>query len=185
MKANSRQIMRSAEDALAEIEARRHMAEHGWNSDKVLNALVEGFRTLRKMPDKARHGTIRSVWPDDIYAKEPDLLEVERFAAEVHAIQLGEEEMKARHEERNWTIVPPTPAEISRMSAVLVWPARYLEDRAIRVVVMSCAVVRASDRSLMKMCRERGWPYTTTFARCRKAGKVIASRLNEEGVAAW
>lgn len=185
MKSSSRQIMRSAEDALAEIEARRRIAEHGWNSDKVLASIVGGYRTLRKLPDMARHRAIRSVWPDDIYAKAPELIEVERFAAEVHAIQLGAEETKARQDERNRTVIPPTPSEIDQMTVSLVWPARYVEQRALRVVVMQCAVVRASDMSLRKLCRDRGWPYETTFARCKRAGKIIADGLNKDGVASW
>lgn len=185
MKADARRIMRSAAEEIEHRSAQMAMQEHGWNSDKVLNAVVDAYRTLRKMPDKTRHKAIRCAWPDDIYAKAPNLIETEKFAAEVHAIALGEEEIQARQAERNRTVVPPSPIDINRMSIALVWPARYIEDRAIRVVLMECSVIRAADLSLRKMCRQRGWPYTTTFMRCQRAGAVIAGRLNEEGIAAW
>lgn len=185
MRANSRQIMRSAQDELDRLARKRMLLEHGWNSEKVLVAVVDAFRTLGKLPDRSRHKVLRSAWPDDTYAKAPKLIETEKFAAEVHAIALGEEEIQARQAERNFVIVPPTPVDIDRMSIALVWPARYIEDRAIRVVLMQCSVVRAADKSLRKLCRDRGWPYEATFARCRRAGKIIAARLNEDGVATW
>ena len=185
MKAEARRIMRSPQEEIERLISERALEQHGWNSDKVLNSLVDAFRTLRKLPDRTRHKTIRSVWPDDTFAKEPDLLETERFAAEVHAIALGQDEIQARQSQRNRTIIPPSPLDIDRMTLALVWPARYIEDRALRVVVMECAVVHAADRSLRKMCRERGWPYTTTFARCQRAGAIMAKSLNQDKVAAW
>ena len=185
MKARARAVIRSASEELAMLDARRAIAINGWNGDDVLFHLVAAFRTLRKLPDKARHKAIRSVWPDDAFAKEPDSLETERFAAEVAAIELGDEEVKARHAEQNRSTIPPTPIEISQMNEALAWPARYIEERHLRVIVMTCSVVRASNRSLHGLCRDRGWPYSTTYMRAIRAGRSIAAGLNRDGVATW
>ena len=186
MKASARVIMRGAEEELARLAGvRSDMAHVGWVRETVFARLVGSYETILKLPDRAKHRGIKSIWPDDIFAKAQDKLEWERFQAEVAAIELGEEETRKRASEKNRVVIPPSAADISNMERVLPWPAVYIPDQFLRVVVLNCALTVARNKSLREMCRQRGWPYSTTQARCGRACDAIANGLAADGVAVW
>lgn len=184
MKAKARAIIADPWEHLQRLESLK-LARQGWNHETVQDHMVGAFQILRRLPEGQKHKAVRTVWPDDVFAKDQDALVTERFATEVHAIALGDEETIQRVREKNRVIVPPRAEEITRMMKALAWPATYIENNAIRAVLVQCSHRMACRGSIRKLCRERGWPYSTTFARLEAACRTIAEGLIRDGIPTW
>lgn len=178
--------MESAEATLQRLEQERIAAKARWDSDHALQHLVLAFQALRRIPERGvQRDVIATLWPDDAYAKAQDKLAAERFAADLQAIQLGDEETIERHRDRNRVIIPPSAVDISRMYHALRWPILYVENRDVRVMLLQSCLTVARHGSLREMCEDYGWKRTTVIARVERAGRSIATGLNKDGVSRW
>lgn len=147
-----------------------------WDGVHVGKRLIEGFRTLARVPVGRGPGGPSTAWP--LYARE---------FSEYYAALVGDD--RAEHAtvaaERNRVRLPAGAEDIARMEAVISWPARYLADRPIARVVLFVAARRAHDwpmeRIAQKLARSAG-----CVRRCNRAGlDEIAAGLRRDAVAVF
>jgi hypothetical protein len=96
-----------------------------WDGPHVGRRLIEGFRTLARVPVEPGPGMPATAWP--IYRQE---------FSDYYAALIGEE--RAEHAtvaaERNRVRLPANAEEIARMETVIGWASRYLDARRARLV---------------------------------------------------
>jgi hypothetical protein len=144
-----------------------------WNGPHVGRRLIEGFRTLARVPVERGPGPPATAWP--LYVLE---------FREYYAALVGDDraEYATVAAERNRVRLPASAEDIARMEAVISWPARYLADCRIARVVLFVAARRARDwpmeRIAQKLRRSAGY-----VRRCNRAGlDEIAAGLRRDAV---
>jgi hypothetical protein len=71
------------------------------------------------------------------------------------------------------------PADLDLISLSAHYLARSSDERRF---LLAWASARASGRSVRAVCREMGWPRENFRRKRHKACRIIAERLNREGV---
>jgi len=144
-----------------------------WSGPHVGVRMVEGFKTLMNLPSAGARSTASGYWPET-WATWEDLL------AQTTA-DVATQEMDAA--EKNRVRVRPTAQDVSRMEAVIVWPARYLALRWLSLArtVQSVALLRAREFDLEMIARKlRRGSKELRFAN-RDGLDLIARGLRQDG----
>ncbi|WP_065755229.1 DUF6362 family protein [Bradyrhizobium paxllaeri] len=110
-----------------------------WDGPHVGLRLVQAFSTLARLPGLIIPG-YGAAWPE--YAYEfGDLTDHDQYDRERDAAV------------QNRTRLMPDAGAISRMEAAIVWPARYVNDTAMRRIVQRVAMLRAREVPLHAIAR--------------------------------
>lgn len=142
-----------------------------WDGVHVGKRMIEGFKTLSHLPERDKLSTASGFWPETFRTWE-DLMSQDVDARELEA------------NARNRIRIRPTAQEISRMDAVMTWPARYLNYKpplSMRVV-QTVAMLRARDFDLEKISRKLKMGPRHVRRINREALDTIAAGLRKDDV---
>jgi hypothetical protein len=145
-----------------------------WNGPHVGKRLIDGYRTLAKLPVANGPRFCSGFWPEWTRGWTDEMARLEADVEQLEA------EAKAANRVRIW----PTAAEISRMEAAIGWPAAYLAKTRpiLAVTVQLVALWRSRERDLPWIARKLRLGVHTVRARNRNGLDVIAAGLRRDGV---
>lgn len=144
-----------------------------WEPEHVGRRLVKAFVTLDRLPRLRGPRAPGGHWPQ--HAVEW----VDRLAQ----AELSEAERRAREAAQNFTILRPTSMEIAEMEKALDW-LRALRgvDSGMALVASLWALSTARQRSVRRLCKQKGWAPYTFYRKRAKALSFLADALNADNV---
>ncbi|WP_342361375.1 hypothetical protein [Terrarubrum flagellatum] len=146
-----------------------------WTGEHVMLRLIKAFEILNLVMSAPGPRSPSGLWPG-----------IRRERKEVEDVEYAIESAALRGEvDRRPTLVRAksdiTARMIHEMEHALYWPAQFVVDRNERRALLTWAMAKAAKRDMTRICRKRGWAYSTTRRRRDAAGKTIADALNRAG----
>src|SRR5262249_61933815 len=145
-----------------------------WTGPHVGKHLIDGYRTLAKLPVANGPRFHSGFWPE--WTRE--------WTDELARLEADTEQLAAEARAANRVRILPTATEISRMEAAIGWPATYLAKTRpiLAVTVQLVALWRSRERDLHWIARKLRLGVHTVRARNRNGLDAIAAGLHRDGV---
>lgn len=150
-----------------------------WTPEHVQLRMIRAYETVHLIVSRPGPGSARGFWPG-----------IKRDRAEIEDVEFGIGTAILRGEvDRRPTMVgsksEATARLIAEMERALRWPALHVSNRHLRTVLMSWCNAKARKHNFQRVCREKGWAYSTARRKRDEAAALIASSLNRTGVAVY
>jgi len=155
---------------------------HVWSAETVKFRMIEAMRIMSRLPESGRMKRLRTIWPDDTYAKDPAAIQLNDFVEQrVVLSELGEDELQERARHRLNRRPPPHPRQIARMEQSLRWPVSYLDSEDCRIMNRWAHEIATTGRSA-QIAGELGISKQWLNKRILRISGIIARRLQVANV---